>query len=147
MADSSSVLGGGAPLNAKVTDTLEHLMKLKGQIAGADATLQALIGKLKTIKMALSRIQVWARNHDTAVIESEEQFGNYFTLAKQNAELAIESLEKDLSGLLEVVENTYSNDLEYPTFSVWDEDSMTQHDKTLRNTASFLQILVEAVQW
>jgi hypothetical protein len=148
MADPLTVLGGvaaGAQLIGGVTKTINVLMTLHGRIAGADTTILVLIGKLKTVKAALSRIHVWARNHGSQITESDN-FGDQYVLAKENVELAVDALEKEVSGLVK--------DLDNPSITImtrarclWREDIMKQHEEMLRDTVLFLQVLVQAVQW
>jgi hypothetical protein len=149
MADPITILGAiasAAQLIGGIANTIKTLTTLQDRLAGVDTTIHILIGKLKTVKHALSRIQVWARNHSSAIVEDDQDFASQFLLAKENVELAVEALENDVFSLIKDLDNP---NVTFITRAkcLWNEERMKGHEEVLRDTVLFLQVLVNAVQW
>jgi hypothetical protein len=139
IAATGQIIGG-------ISKTVKGLMTLHGRIEGADKTIQALIGELKTVKFALSRIQVWAKNNRTAAESSDEEFLNQFNVTKDNVELALEDLETEVVKLVRDVEKP---NLTFMTRAkcIWNDDLMREHRGRLHDAVFLLQVLVQAAQW
>ena len=142
--DPVSIIGlvdASLDLAIKCASTLKRLNTIASQYKNARLTILAMIQNLDSLQLAWNRISVWSKGYvpdkdaaEVGLIERLERF-------LETGALVMEALDEDLS--------TYDPDnlsLTDRSRLIWNGQALQDHQNRLRDQATSMTLLLQAIQ-
>lgn len=135
------LVGASIDLAMKCGSVARNLNEIAAKYKYARLTILSMVQGLETIQLAWSRIGEWSQSRVPAELAQDVEFMQTLERLLETGTLVMETLEEEL-----MVYNTDDMGFTQRTKVIWNENTFQSHQSRIRDQASSMMLLLQAIQ-